>query len=175
MHPHPRRNKYIQVQSSQRPARPSGHRVPLGSPRAAGQPAQPRPDSGEKVEVCLGEVGVDGGRGTKQDSGHGNGCHSYPSVAWGQGDHITGPAGALSPSGLCPPGAEAGRRSAAPSARPGAGLREEGLGPSCGLLPTRPEFPKGLLFSQRRSHHLEDTRQLSHYEALLFHPFRESM
>lgn len=52
--------------------------------------------------------------------------------------------------------------------------QEEGVGLGCGLLPTRPEFPMGL-FLQRRSHYLEDTRQLSHYEALLFCPFRESM
>lgn len=104
--------------------------------------------------------------------------------AGGQWDYITRPWQVLLPHLVCcSPGAEAERGSAGPglsvSPRPVQGQgqgqgQEEGVGLGCGLLPTRPEFPMGL-FLQRRSHYLEDTRQLSHYEALLFCPFRESM
>lgn len=76
------------------------------SQRAQGfPPASPgQPASGEKVEVCLGEVRVDRGKGTKQDSSHRNGCHSYPTLQMGSrgtvGLHHQALAGAPSPPGL---------------------------------------------------------------------------
>lgn len=92
---------------------------PPGSPQAAGQPAKPRPGSGEKVEVCLGEVGVDGGRAQNKTPGTDMDVTAAPPSRWGAWGWTVGPyhraRQVLLPHLVCcPPGAEAGRRSAGP-------------------------------------------------------------
>lgn len=121
--------------------------LPGALSRGHGRPHSAHPEqqgSPQNLALILGEGGgPPWGSGCRQGQGHKtrlrsrSGCHSYPPLqmgAWGRRDYITWPRQVLFPHLVrCPPGAEAGRRSAGPglSSSPrlfqGQGCRAAGL------------------------------------------------